>query len=299
MIKIYFLIYLFIYINALEIISFSLEYFYNKTLKNSYSSFLNNLYNTYLFSKTKLGEPEFNITTLFSNDNSYYFMTTKLKSNKDKKDLSNNYNINSSNTFQNVSLLNKTYVRSKYDIHAKEKFVFNSSNLEKKISKEIIIKDLDFVLGVSTYKLNDTIDVYQLNIGLELMRSQYEKYNLINLLKERKIIDNYNWFITYNNVKRNSDGIYNLDDIINIKGQLIIGCFPHDYNSNLFSKNNIRADYSWVMNFKNIYYYIIDSDYNNGKKRQEISSLYRQALININEFLIFAPIQYQKLINRK
>ena len=295
MIKIYCLIYLFIYIYTLEIISFSLEYFYNNTLKNSYSSFLNNLYNTYLFSKTKLGEPEFNITTLFSNDNSYYFMTTKLKSNKDKKDLSNNYNINNSNTFQNVSFLNKTYVRSKYDIHAREKFIFNRIDLEKKISKEIIIRDLDFILGVSpSYKLNETI--YHLNIGLELMKSQNEKYNLINLLKERKIIDNYNWFITFNNVKRNSDGLYNLDDINNIKGQLIIGCFPHDYNLYLFSKNNIRVDYSWVMNFKNIYYYIIDSDYNNGKKRQEISSLYRQALININEFLIFAPIQYKILI---
>ena len=87
-------------------------------------------------------------------------MTTKSKSNKDIKDLSNNYNINNSNTFQNVSLLNKTFVRSKYDIHAKEKFVFNISNLDKKISKEIIIKDLDFVLGVNTYKLNDTIDIY-------------------------------------------------------------------------------------------------------------------------------------------
>ena len=198
MIKIYCLIYLFIYIYTLEIISFSLEYFYNNTLKNSYSSFLNNLYNTYLFSKTKLGEPEFNITTLFSNDNSYYFMTTKLKSNKDKKDLSNNYNINNSNTFQNVSFLNKTYVRSKYDIHAREKFIFNRIDLEKKISKEIIIRDLDFILGVSpSYKLNETI--YHLNIGLELMKSQNEKYNLINLLKERKIIDNYNWFITFNN----------------------------------------------------------------------------------------------------
>ena len=50
------------------------------------------------------------------------------------------------------------------------------------------------------------------------------------------------------------------------------------------------------MNFKNIYYYIIDSDYNTGKKRQEISSLYRQALININAFLIFAPIKYKILI---
>ncbi len=290
MIKVYIPIYLFIYINTLEIISFSLEYFYNNTLKNSYSSFLNNLYHAYLFSNIKIGEPEFNIKTLFSNDNSYYSMTTKSKSNKDIKDLSNNYNINNSNTFQNVSLLNKTFVRSKYDIHAKEKFVFNMSNLDKKISKEIIIKDLDFVLGVNTYKLNDTIDIYQLNIGLELMRAQYEKYNLINLLKERKIIDNYNWFITYNNVKRNSDGLYNLDDIINIKGQLILGCFPHDYNSNLFSKNNIRADYSWVMNYKNIYYY------NTEKKRQEISLLYRQGIINMNEFLIFAPLKYKILI---
>jgi len=288
-IKVYFLIDLFIYINNFEIISFSLEYFYNNTLKNSYSSFLNNLYNAYLFSNIKIGEPEYNITTLFSNDNSYFYMTTTSKSNI--KDLSNNYNINNSNTFQNVSLFNKTYVRSKYDIHAKEKFVFNMSNLETKINKEIIIKDLDFVLGVSnSYKLNDSIDIYQINIGLELMKSQNEKFNLINLLKERRIIDNYNWFITYNNIKRNNDGLYNLDDIINIKGQLIIGSFPHDYNSNLFSKNNIRTDYSWIMNFKNIYYY------NNEKKRQEISLLYRNGEININGFLIIAPIKYKILI---
>ena len=44
------------------------------------------------------------------------------------------------------------------------------------------------------------------------------------------------------------------------------------------------------MNYKNIYYY------NTEKKRQEISSLYRQDIINMNEFLIFAPLKYKILI---
>ena len=63
----------------------------------------------------------------------------------EEKNLFNYYNIKRSNTFINVSWY---YVQSKNDIAAKEKFKINVYNIENNKHKEIIINDLDFVLGV-------------------------------------------------------------------------------------------------------------------------------------------------------
>ena len=288
---------LFYCIKSSDIILFPTQYFYNNTLKNSKSSLLNNLYNANLYSNTIIGDPQYNIKTFFSLQNCYYSISPKLET-LDNKNISDYYHINKSNTFKNISLLNKYYVLSKNDIAAKEKFIFNTYNLNNKANDKIIINDLDFILGVRTINIlkNNTIDIYYLNIGLGIMYFQTEKYNLINLLKERKIINDYNWFILFEKVKRNEDDLYNLDDIINVKGKLILGCFPHEYNPQLFLKDNIISDYSWILNFKNIYYYKNNSKYNEGIERKDLPSSQCIAHIYINSFLIIAPIQYFQLI---
>ena len=301
MIKIKIYIFIFISISTIikssNIISFQFQYFYNHTLKNPYSIYLNNLYNSYIYSNAKIGQPQYDIKTLFFTESRYYSLVPKLE-NIEGKNISSYYNINNSDTFQNISALNKYYVFSKKDIAAKEKFIFNVYNLEEKTNNEIIINDLDFILGVRNkiIELNNFIDIYELNIGLELMNSQTEKFNFINLLKERSIINDYNWFLSFEKIKRNNDSLYYLDDIINVKGKLLIGCLPHNYNPNLYLKDNTISVYSWMLDFKNIYYFINDTNYNSGMKKQEIPALNRKAEISINEFLIIAPIQYQNLI---
>ena len=127
MIKIKNYIFLFIsifqFIKGTEIILFPFQYFYNHTLKNTYSIFLNNLYNTYIYSNIKIGEPPYDIKTLFLTESGYYSLVPKLE-NIEVKNISNYYHINKSDTFQNISLLNKYYVLSKKDIAGKGKIYF-------------------------------------------------------------------------------------------------------------------------------------------------------------------------------
>ena len=164
-------------------------------------------------------------------------------------------------------------------MQAKEKFIFNIYNLEDKTNNKIIINDLDFILGVrnKNIELNNIFEIYELNIGLEIMNSQKEQFNFINLLKESSIINDYSWFLSFEKIKRNKDNLYYLDDLINVKGNLIIGCLPHIYNPNLYLKDNSMSIYSWILDFKNIYYFINNTNYISGKKKQEIPLLNRKA----------------------
>ena len=179
--SIFLFIFHFLYIHSSYLISFPIQFFYNGTLKHPNFIFLNNLFDTYLFSNIKIGQPQSNIKVLFSTDTYYFSIIPKLE-NILENNMSNYYQINKSETFQNISSLNKYYVLSKNDIRAKEKFIFNSLNLENMESNEIIINDLDFILGVKSkyIEINNTIDVFYLNVGLELIYSQKEKYNLIS-----------------------------------------------------------------------------------------------------------------------
>ena len=280
---------------SLNVVSISLQYYYENYSNFQSTKIPNNLYKSYLYSYTKLGEPEFIIKTLFLSENKFYFISPMLEQ-INENDLVNYYNFSKSNSFQNISLLNKYYVLSKNDIAAREKFIYEIYNLEKKMKEEININNLDFILGVKSNNMErkNITDIYYLNIGLDILSSQNEKYNFINLLKERKIIDNYNWFIMFEKI-RAEDKVYSLKELQNIKTKLIIGCTPHDYSPELFSENNLLSDYSSTLNFQNIYYYVNDTEYNK-KERRELSSLYHDALIDINCFTTIAPYEYKRLI---
>ena len=160
------------------------------------------------------------------------------------------------------------------------------------------INDLDFVLEPTNNFIDskNKTEIYILNIGLDIINSQTEKYNLINLLKERKIINNYDWFISFEVLDGNKDKIYNLDDILKTKPKLIIGCLPHDYYPKLYFKQNLISDYSFYLNFKDIYYYLNDSTNATGVRKKEIPKRYRKAQINFNAFLIIAPFEYKSMI---
>lgn len=293
---IFFSLLLYELVTSLNAVSFTLQFFYDNNLNPTLSK-LNNIYNINVYSTIKIGHPELLIKTLFSIENRYYSIYPKLELNDDPG-LPNYYNISKSDTFQNISSLNKYYVCSQNDIAAKEKFIFNMYNLINKTNFEIILNDLDFILGVRNHNFDtrNKTDIYYLNIGLDMTSSQTEKYNFINLLKEREIIDNYNWFISYEKLNRNKDIIYNLDDILQTKPKLIMGCLPHDYYPKLFSKNNIISDYSFNLRFKEIYYYFNHTKYNAGLKRRELPKSYNEYQIDFNEFVIIAPILYRMMI---
>ena len=199
--------------------TFSISFFY---LINSFDVLSFQLYLkkredfifSYYYTTMKLGEPEASIYSYVSSK-SLFSMAKSLKI-KYENELQEYYDITSSKSFQNISCLEYTFVSSEKDIHAKEKFFFNSFNNRTKEYKEIIINELDFVLGVKL--INSKEEIYYMNIGFPVIKTNSirDKFNIILQLKEKNIIDNYDWFIY---LEQGKEELINLD---NIKPILII-----------------------------------------------------------------------------
>ena len=289
--------------NADEMISFKLESFYENINYNNISSIFNSLKNDYIYSNIKIGDPEFLIETKFSLHtplfNMFYIEEKITEEEKNRI-----YNINKSKTFKNISRLNSYYVQSNNDIHANEKFIMNLYNINDKTFKEIILNDFDFVLGVKSNKdkNKNLSEIYYLTVGLQLLSkkkyTQEDKFNLIENLKKRNIIQNIIWFIYFNNNKKNNNEIRNLKDLLNINSTLFIGSYLHIYKPYEFSKDQIyyvyTDNYFWSLRFKSIYLYVNQTKFNSGKINQ---SLYKaNAYINFNNFFIYAPYTYIQIV---
>ena len=133
--KLNFYIFLFLFIfkivKSSNALTFTLQFFYDNNLNPSLSM-LNDIYKIYLYSFTKIGEPELIIKTLFPIENRYFSIYPKKESlSLEKEKLTNYYNESKSNTFQNISFLDNYYIFSNKVIAAKEKFIFDAYNLEK------------------------------------------------------------------------------------------------------------------------------------------------------------------------
>ena len=86
-----------------------------------------------------------------------------------------------------------------------------------------------------------------MNIGFPIILSQSirDKFNLIYQLKEKNIIESYDWFILFDNGKiLNESEIFNLENITNINTTLIIGGPPHYYDKTKFFKSQLLQSYT-------------------------------------------------------
>lgn len=288
------IIYLFFYlINSLNVIIIPLQYFYNNnTFDEPEKSLFDILYNSYIYTNTKIGTPEYNIKTLFSLWTPH-FSITPTKNPTDTKDSSSYYNILKSNSFQNISCLNKYYILSKKDISAKEKFIFKGYNLINNTYNDITVEDLYFVLGVNNSNSNESgseNEEYYLTIGLQVRTSYRDKFNLVYLLKEKNITKNYDWFITFNDRNNRKGDLYTLNNLIMSTPQLVIGGCPHNFRSDIFLEENLKISHSqnyyWMLYFKNIYYYANDTT--NIKQKM----LHCQVQFNLDQNYIIATPDY-------
>lgn len=288
------IIYLFFYlINSLNVIIFPLQYFYNNnTFDEPEKPLFDILYNSYIYTNAKIGTPEYNIKILFSLWTPHFSMTPT-KNPTDTKENSSYYNIIKSNSFQNISCLNKYYVLSKKDISAKEKFIFKGYNLKNKTYDDITIEDLDFILGVNNSNFNESESgngVYYLTIGLQVRTSYTDKFNLVYLLKEKNITKNYDWFITFNDGNNKKGELYTLNNLIMRTPKLVIGGCPHNFRSDIFLEENLKISHSqnyyWMLYFKNIYYYVNDTT--NIKQKM----LHCQVQFNLDQNYIIATPDY-------
>jgi len=130
------------------------------------------------------------------------------------------YNENKSSTFnfikkkRELSYFTSDVMSEGYE--SKDKFKLND------IKKKIINEELNFILPIkiNKYKIKNFIPS---SLGLRIHESYDTKnYSFLYILKQKEIIDSYGWTIKYIN---------------NDEGELIIGGYPHEYDTKYdFSK---------------------------------------------------------------
>ena len=273
-----------------DIISFKLHSYQNNIIKDI-SSVFNIMKRTYIYTNIKIGEPEYLIECKFS-INMLHFAMHYNEEELNENDKNKKYDIKKSKSFKNITNLNRYFVETKKDIHAREKFKMNFFDLNKKINKEIIINDFDFVLGVKYNIKNNFSEIYYLSIGLKLFDYTLNKFNFINNLKYNNLIENYIWFIYYEKEEiENKEDINKLDNLFNINQFFLLGDFPHNYKSKEFSKEQIyniyTNNYFWSLKFKSIYFYENKSKYNTFDSKRELFNSNFQ--ISLNDIFIYAP----------
>ena len=255
--------------------------------------FITNLLQVKLYSKINIGENNNEITLLVTRSHPYFSLSPLHLKNKDGI-FNTKYNFKESPSFKNISYPHEYIIESKDDIKAKETFKFPFFNYKDQNYKDKIINDLDIILGINEqYKENP----YYVNFGLELIMNKKnnskQDYNLFYQLKSRKVIDDYYASYIFDNEKNLDDeNLSNLDELINLKGKIIIGDLPKYFDNTNYSKYELLSTYSyryessiaqWTIKFNEIYYKVGDRTYTDN---------YRLVNFNINDFLFIAPLSY-------
>ena len=254
----------------------------------------------YLYTKTNIGTPKKNIYTYIHSDKSQNLFTMyeamKILQDDEKE---NYYEVSKSESFKNISVIGYKYIKSENDIEAQEKFFFNVYDTKTKLSKEIEINNIEFVFGVDAIKVNEGIDI--LNLGFpvidEKSMTDRFKYNLILQLVNKKIIDSYDWFISYDNsLNDNSDNVIKAEDISKLNPVIMIGAPPHYYNKELYQESQLlktNSDlYFYSITFKDVYLYLSTSTGENRK----ISIDENTVELYLEDIMIYAPFYYINIV---
>ena len=278
-------------------------------VKNSEAIILDLSYNSrkiespsiiYLYTLLKLGSPKMDIYTYIHSDkqeNLFSIYEVFYSLNDSEKEKFNYYNYTKSNTFQNVSRLDQKYVKSINDIHAREKFYFNVYNNKTKSIRQIEIDDLNFILGVDLFPRDK---IYFLNIGFPVVDektiSDRFKFDFILQLKQKKIIDECDWFILFDDKKDKGDGVIKAEELSQLNPKIVIGTTPHYYNPKKFYESQLLKAYSnlyfWSINFKDVYLYTYSST---GEKSK--TSIYVETVeFYLDDIMIYGPMFYLSIV---
>ena len=181
------------------------------------------------YTNSTIGNPYQNIKSFIRLENSdFYFSGYKYPENYNKS-LSKSYKQLSEEKRFTGNEISKGYISSD-----NFKFINNKNN------KQIELTNITFILAT---RGNYFSDIQSSGIGLKIKN---ENTNFIYQLKKRDIIDSYGFSFFF-------------DKKIDDKGELIIGGYPHEYNSNFngrylkFEKSEIDGTiYSWSIKFNKI-----------------------------------------------
>ena len=115
--------------------------------------------------------------------------------------------------------------------------------------------------------------------------------NFVVQLKQKDYINGYIWSIIYSNEKKNNNNnlLNDVEELLNLKGNMIIGDYPHEYDSNNFYESQFKHIYTlyneniikWELKFNKIYFK------NRDNKEQKINDY--NAIFNPSIYYIKAP----------
>ena len=254
-------------------------------------SFIYNLFYLNIASTVKIGSKSYPIKTFFNINSAYFYITKKCNVEKTSSfDYKTNFNYNryQSNSFYNTSSFDITFGSDSNACIARENFKFNNYDKE-----EITIEKINFILNEDT----DDKTLNCLEIGLlenQLSQSVFKGINIITQLKENKYTKEYTWSIIFNKAtKYNNDNLlYDPDELLNLKGNIFIGDYPHNFDSENYYKSQLKPTYAsyienimkWDLKFNKIFYI------KNDNKEFLVSD--KTAKLDPSNYLIYAPKSY-------
>jgi len=281
-----------------DIISFKLESFQYKG-DNSNPTIISQLIDTNIITTMRIGSNSYPLKAFINSQNQYFYISTSCNIQKiyyfPEYKTNFNYNRYNSYSFYNTSSFGLTFSKKSKACTAKEDFeILNVKNMVT--TKE----NLNFVLTEDT----DEDIPNCLNIGLlenKNKESFFSEYNLITQLKQKKRIKESCWSIIFNKpIKYNNNNLLvDADELLNLKGNLIIGDYLHIFDSNKYYESQMVKTYTtfeanimkWELKFNKIFY-----KYNN----QEIKILSDNKVgLDPSNYFIVAPGYYFDIITEK
>jgi len=268
-----------------------LDSFQSKLEKGKeFENIIEELLKSYIVSTIKIGSQLYPLKTFYNMDQYFHISYQCHIDESSQFDYKTNFNYNrhQSNSFSNTSPFNLNFGTSSKACTAIDNFELN--DMEK---NEIKLEKFNFILNKDT----DEEEINCLQIGLiedQYKGTSFKGINLITQLKQKNFIKEYCWTMEFNIAKKyNNDYLLkDPDELINLKGNVIIGEFPHNYDSKNFYKSQYVKTYSefsddiikWEFKFKKIYY--------KQSEKNEINIGDINIELDPSKYLIFAPKDY-------
>ena len=188
---------------------------------------------------TKLNFDDYGISILYKGCN-YTFNSGDIDSLLNVKNASSSFHQSTDYLDENGTF----YYKSSYGAYyAKDHFFFDTINDKAKA------EDLKFIYSPEDNKKQSTC----LNIGFKAFSSNLREssLNIIKQLKNKNIINNYDWSIQFDRSKKYPD-----------KGIFVLGAMPHEYNPELYKEKDLFGSGShsdetvpyYNINIDNIYF---------------------------------------------
>lgn len=273
-----------------EVISFKIESFQDKRDSSNYN-IINELQNSYLTTTVNIGSNSYPLKTFLTSTKHYFYISDICYIHKSSyPDYKTNFNYNRYNSFSfyNTTPFNLTFSVNSHACIANEDFELFLTN-KKETKKEKI----NFILSKDTNE--DIPNCLYLGL-LENMNkdSSFHECNLITQLKQKSLIKEYCWSIIFNkpNNYDNDHQLINSNELLNLKGNLYIGDYPHNFAPTNFFKSQLISAYTkiesnimkWELNFDKIFYK------HNSKEIKLLAKNY--VLLNPSSFLTVVSKDY-------